>query len=217
MRGMSIDFYCGSGSPYAWRVWLALEHKVLPYQLKMMSFDAGDLRTPQYTKLNPRQRVPVIVDRGFVLYESAAIVEYLEDAHPQSGVPLFPTSVQARATVRRLVREADEYLAHPMEGLAAQILFTPKDKWDAGVIAKARDDFVKELAHFEQALASDFLADRVGAADFTVYPLIALALRMERRKPDLGVGAAIGPRLGAWMKRIEALAYFDRTRPPHWK
>jgi glutathione S-transferase len=40
---MSISFYCGSGSPYAWRVWLALEHKQLAYDLKMLSFSAGDL------------------------------------------------------------------------------------------------------------------------------------------------------------------------------
>jgi len=40
---MAIDFYYGSGSPFAWRVWLALEHKALPYELKVMSFDSGDL------------------------------------------------------------------------------------------------------------------------------------------------------------------------------
>lgn len=35
---MSITFYYGSGSPYAWRVWLALEHKRLPYELTVLSF-----------------------------------------------------------------------------------------------------------------------------------------------------------------------------------
>ncbi|MGH8534801.1 MAG: glutathione S-transferase family protein, partial [Gammaproteobacteria bacterium] len=58
---MSITFYCGSGSPPAWRVWLGLEHKQLPYELKMLSFSAGDLKTEEFTQLNPRQKVPVLV------------------------------------------------------------------------------------------------------------------------------------------------------------
>src|SRR5229473_6821470 len=81
-NAMALAFYYASGSPYAWRVWLALEHKGIPYEMKTLSFDAGDLRKPEFLKLNPRHRVPVIVDDGFVLYESAAIVEYLEDREP---------------------------------------------------------------------------------------------------------------------------------------
>ena len=38
-----ITFYYGSGSPFAWRVWLALEHKKLAYDFKLMSFSDGDL------------------------------------------------------------------------------------------------------------------------------------------------------------------------------
>jgi glutathione S-transferase len=82
---MTIDFYYGSGSPYAWRVWLALEHKALPYKLHVMSFDKGDLKTPSFLRINPRGRVPAIVDNGFPLFESAAILDYLDDAYPGSG------------------------------------------------------------------------------------------------------------------------------------
>src|SRR5262249_4157483 len=76
---MALTFYYGSGSPFAWRVWLALEHKHIPYTFKRMQFDNGDLHTPEYLAINPRHKVPAIVDDGFALYESAAIVEYLED------------------------------------------------------------------------------------------------------------------------------------------
>ena len=77
---MALTLYYLSGSPYAWRVWLALEHKGIPYQLRSMSYDAGDFQKPEFAALNPRRRVPVIVeDDGFALYELAAIVEYLDE------------------------------------------------------------------------------------------------------------------------------------------
>jgi glutathione S-transferase len=79
---MTVTLYYGSGSPYAWRVWLALEHKQTPYDLEVLSFDTGDLEKPEFLELNPRHKVPVLVDGGFVLYESAAIVEYVEERWP---------------------------------------------------------------------------------------------------------------------------------------
>lgn len=216
---MSVIFYCGSGSPYAWRVWLALEHKQIPYELKLLSFDAGDLRTPEFLKLNPRHRVPVIVDGDFVLYESAAILEYLEDQYPaaDSRQALFPASIRQRAVVRRLVREIDQYFSEGVERLVGQILFTPKEKWSEEEIATGRKTCQKELAYFEDALNGDFLAGDLSAADFSLYPLLALGLRMMKRKPELAMDAALGPKLNSWKRRIEALPYFRRTYPPHWK
>ena len=43
---MALDFYYASGSPYAWRVWLALTYKAIPFDWKLLSFDAGDLQKP---------------------------------------------------------------------------------------------------------------------------------------------------------------------------
>ena len=53
------SLYYGSGSPYAWRVQLALEHKALAYERKVLSFSAGDTRKPEFLALNPRHRVPI--------------------------------------------------------------------------------------------------------------------------------------------------------------
>ena len=75
---MAVVLYYGSGSPYAWRAWLALEQKGASHEVRTMSFAAGDLRTAEFLALNPRRRVPVLVDNGFVVYESAAIVEYID-------------------------------------------------------------------------------------------------------------------------------------------
>ena len=72
-RTPSRTFYYGSGSPYAWKVWLALEHKQLEYDLKLLSFDRGETRAPEFRALNPRGKVPTLVDDGLVLWESSAI------------------------------------------------------------------------------------------------------------------------------------------------
>jgi glutathione S-transferase len=212
---MAVTFYYGSGSPYAWRVWLALEHKHVAYELKTMSFSAGDLRKPEYLAINPRHKVPAIVDEGFALYESAAIVEYLDEQYP--GPKLFPGDERQRALVRRMVQEADQYYALAMEKLVDQVLFTAPDKWDAGKISDGRQGVAKELSLWEGLMRGDYLAGELSAADVTLYPLIALSVRMEKRKPDLDLHSAIGPRIAAWMKRIEALPYFQKTWPPHWK
>ena len=58
---MALTLYYMSGSPYAWRVWLALEHKQIPYELKTMSYDAGDFKKPEFLALTRRRKVPVWV------------------------------------------------------------------------------------------------------------------------------------------------------------
>jgi glutathione S-transferase len=214
-----IHFYCGSGSPYAWRAWLALEHKALPYELHMMSFSGGDLRSDAFRAINPRGKVPAILDGTFRLAESAAIVEYLDDAYPDAGERLFPPDVQARATARRMIRDADEYLAHAMETLVEQVLFTAADKADPALIAAGREGVMAELGVLEHGGGAPFMmGGTVGAVDFTLYPMVALLLRMEARKrPDLRIGEALGPRLRAWMTHMEGLPCFERTYPPHWR
>jgi glutathione S-transferase len=212
-----LTFYYGSGSPYAWRVWLSLEHKHIPYELRTMSFSAGDLKQPEYRAINPRGKVPSITEDGFALYESVAIVEYLDEKY-RSGPALFPGDVRQRALVRRLVQEADQYCAIAMEKVVDQVLFTPQERWDLDAIASARTALADELKIWERYATGDFLAgDLVSAADFTLYPLIALTQRMQRKKADLDVAAMIGPKVAAWMKRVEALPYFQKTWPPHWK
>lgn len=212
---MSIRFHYASGSPYAWRVWLALEHKALAYDLQLMSFSAGDLARPEFLALNPRHKVPVLVEDGFALYESAAIVEYLDEAHPER--PLLPAGLRDRAIARRQICEADHYLGRVLDSLGGQIFFRAQSEWDAQQIARDRATLAQELARFEQMLAGAWFAGGPGAVDYTVYPMIALAMRLELRAPELDLGKAVGPRTADWMRRFEALPAFAVTYPPHWK
>jgi glutathione S-transferase len=213
---MAITFHSASGSPYAWRVWLALEHKKLPYELRVLSFDKGDLKTPEFLAINPRGRVPALVEDGFAIYESAAIVEYLDHAHHE--LPLFPADVRAGATARRMIREVDEYVAHPVEELVDEVLFKKEPERDAAATAAARDKLAAELARWEAMLTGEWLVgSHVSAADHALYPLIALVQRMETRFGGFSLMSELGSRTRAWMKRIETLPYFQATYPPHWK
>jgi glutathione S-transferase len=212
---MALVFYYGSGSPFAWRVWLGLEHKRIPYEQKTVSFSAGDLRKPEYTAINPRQKVPAIVDDAFALYESDAILEYLDEKYPAPR--LFPGDAQQRALTRRMIREADLYFGGAMDAVIDEVLFKPQAEWDTDAIAKGHAAMAQELALWETLMRGDFLAGELSAADFTLYPLLALSLRSEKKKPDIDLRSIIGPKVTAWMKRIESLQYFQKTWPPHWK
>ena len=216
---MAITFYYGAGSPFAWRVWLALEHKALAYELRVLSFSEGDLKKPEFAALNPRRKVPVLVDADgeFVLYESAAILEYLDEAYPASGRPLFPGDARVRALVRRMVCEADNYVGPAVNRLLARILFTPEPQWNADKIAAARRDCMEELDTWAPQFRSDYLAGPLSAADLTLYPMVALALRCENKKPGLDLRAALPQPMRNWMQRIEGLPYFSKTWPAHWK
>ncbi|MGP0093555.1 MAG: glutathione S-transferase family protein [Xanthobacteraceae bacterium] len=213
---MALTLYYMSGSPYAWRVWLALEHKRIAYELKTLSYDGGDFQRPEFLALNPRHRVPVIVDDGFALYESAAIIEYLEERWPQEP-RLFSVDLRERAVQRRMVREADQYFAAALEYLATEVLFTPRERWSKKEIAAAGADVKGELAMWESTIAGDYLAGALSAVDFTFFPQVALVQRIGMRNPGLLPADLIGPKVSVWMRRMEALPATQKTWPPHWR
>src|SRR5512144_2781732 len=93
-----LRFFYASGSPFAWRVHLALEEKGLDYEGTLLSFQAGDLKKPDYVAISPHAKVPALVDGETSLYESQPILEYLEERHPAR--PLLPPDPAARALVR---------------------------------------------------------------------------------------------------------------------
>ena len=78
---MAIDIYWGSGSPYAWRVLLALEYKRVPYRSHLLQFSKQEHKSPQMLRLNPRGRVPVLKDGEHDIIDSVAICQYLADKH----------------------------------------------------------------------------------------------------------------------------------------
>jgi glutathione S-transferase len=213
---MALTFYFGSGSPFAWKVWLTLEHKGIAYTARRLSFDKDETRTPDYLKVNPRGKVPAIVDDGFALYESNAICEYLEEKYPQN--PLLPNEAKGRAVVRRLIGEADDSLYKASSDLMDKVLYVPAAERDAMAIGEAKAKLREELKHWQNYLKGDFFAGALSLADFAIYPYMRMPVRVEERVSGQGLKREELPtNVAAWLKRIEALPYFERTIPPHWK
>jgi glutathione S-transferase len=215
---MSMQFFYLSGSPFAWKVWLALERKRIDYDLKVLSLDRGDLTTGEFRAINPRGKVPAIVHDGFRLFESAAIVEYLEEAFPVSGDPLWPEDLRLRALGRRIAAETEAYLYPPIRRMVLQLALRRNGEPDSEVIAKANQSAAENLALLAPSVRADFiLGDQPTVADFALYPQVALLRRLDRRYPSFGIGSAVPGTLTRWQHCVESLPYFDKTWPPHWE
>src|SRR5688572_6080932 len=76
-----------------------VHHLELPVELVMVDLLRGAQKTPAFTALNPNQRMPVLEDGAFVLWESNAIAQYLAAQRPASG--LWPTDPARQADVSR--------------------------------------------------------------------------------------------------------------------
>jgi glutathione S-transferase len=103
------------------------------------------------------------------------------------------------------VREADQYLA----AIGTRYATAPSEE--------TAKDLQQELALWEGVATNDYLAGDLSAVDLTVYPLIALFVRLASRRPDFVKDDFVGPRLSVWMDRMQALPIVQHTRPPHWK
>src|SRR5437763_585216 len=74
---MSLKLYVFPPSPRGFKILFAAHHLGLDYELRLVDLTKGDQKSPAFLALNPNGRMPVLVDDGFVLWESNAIVEYL--------------------------------------------------------------------------------------------------------------------------------------------
>lgn len=87
-------------SPYVMSVFVALTEKKLPFEIRTVDLDARANNEPDYAQISLTQRVPTLIDDGFALSESSAIVEYLDEAFPDP--PMFPSDRQQRARARQV-------------------------------------------------------------------------------------------------------------------
>jgi glutathione S-transferase len=215
---MALDFYTGHGSPYGWRVWLALELKKAPYEVKILSFQSGDTRKPEFVALNPRHTVPTIVEDGHVVWESLAILEYLDERHP-AGPKLYPGDAKSRARVRRLIQEMEGYLdKEGIDPITTEYFGKDGAPPDSERVEKARKRLEEELHYFAKEIRGKYIAgDDPSAADLVLYPWYGYVKRITFRKPETKLTDLVPPTLKAWAERIEAWPFYDKTFPAHWR
>ena len=95
-----MKLYSYFRSSAAFRVRIALNLKGLAYEPAFVHLARGEHRAPGYGALNPQALVPTLEDAGKLLTQSLAIIEYLDETHPEH--PLLPTDAPGRARVRSL-------------------------------------------------------------------------------------------------------------------
>ena len=113
----TLHGYWRSSATY--RVRCALELKAIPYTVAAVSLvaDGGQHNAEAYRALNPLAEVPTLTIDGVPIAQSVAILELLEELHPQ--VPLLPSAPLDRARVRQMV-EAVNSGVHPIQNLKVQ-------------------------------------------------------------------------------------------------
>ncbi|KVU38027.1 glutathione S-transferase [Burkholderia ubonensis] len=110
----------------------------------------GEHKRPEFLRLNPAGKVPVLVDGELVIPESAAIVLYLADKYPQKA--LLPVDLAARAQAYRWVMFAVTELEQPLWRITRHTMLYPPDKRLPADIALAREDFVNMAAILDRHL-----------------------------------------------------------------
>jgi glutathione S-transferase len=219
---MAIELYWGSGSPFAWRALLALEWKRIPYTSKLISFSKGEHKAPGFTAMNPRSKVPVLKDGGVTLYETLAILNYLERKQPEPA--LFGRTPSEAAAIWREISECIYYFEQPAFEMIGPVFFGGVNE-KADAIKAAAVTLHSELARIETILttANWLVGGEPSAADIWWYPetmLVERAGANAAAQPlnlDLAAIAKRYPAIGRWQKRMETQPGYERTYPPHWK
>jgi glutathione S-transferase len=133
---------------------------------------AGEHKRPDFLRLNPAGKVPVLVDGDLIIPESAAIVLYLADKFREKG--LLPPDLRQRAQAYRWIMFAVTELEQPLWRISKHTALYPEDKRLPADIALAREEFLAMAAVLDSHLEGRrFIAgDRITAADCVTAYLI---------------------------------------------
>ena len=211
-----------SGSPYAWRVQLALEFKGVPYVSHRLDGGKQEHRASAFLALNPRGKVPVLKTGDTAMYESVAIIAFLDRMHP--AVPLFGLTAQEEGRVWQRVLEFENYTRDLFDVEIVRPLLRGYAKDDPEAMRASAVQAIEALGWMEQTLSTTpYLAgDDISAADVVALPNIQMLRRVAARPEAIQMALGLDtltaglPALGAWLVRMEAMRGYDAAYPPHW-
>jgi len=201
---MGIKLYYHPLSTYSLRVLIAFAEKEIPHELVLVDMVARRHREEPYLSLNPYGRVPTLEEDGFVLFESTAILNYLEATRPSP--PLLPADPRSRALVDMHMKLCDLQLTRQAGTIIFPKRFLPKERWNATAIAEAKAEIEKHLAILDRQLVGKtyLVAEQFSLAEVCYAPFLEFLPLMEITPP---------PSVAAWSARLLARPSAVATRP----
>jgi glutathione S-transferase len=217
-----MTLYWGSGSAYAWRVMLALEHKGLSYESQLLHFDKQEHQSPHMLRMNPRGRVPVLKDGDYVVFESLAVLYYLDLKYPKP--PIFGITPEESGVIMRVICEFQAYAEASLMKIV-EAVFSGQVAGRFEELSDAMHVVGREARTIEGRLSKELwiVGENYSAADMVIFPGIQLLRRALAKPGAAELGARFlpmeknYPALARWIERIEHLPGYDRTYPPHWE
>ncbi|HEV7432947.1 MAG TPA: glutathione S-transferase family protein [Steroidobacteraceae bacterium] len=219
---MAIDLYWGSSSAYCWRVLLALEHKGLDYKSHVLKFDQQEHKAPQLLAMNPRGQLPVLRDGDYVVFESVAILYYLDRKYPEPAI--FGRSPEESGVIMRVICEYQAYAEPSLMQIVSHMLYAREPNMGDGaaeLMSEAMHRVAGEARTIERRLAqSDWVVgESFSATDMVIYPDIRLLLRALQKPAAHELAARFlpleinYPALGRWLDRVAAIAPKSAAEP----
>ena len=201
---MGIKLYYHPLSTYSRRVLIAFAEKKIPHELVVVDMAARRHREEPYLSLNPYGRVPTLEEDGFVLFESTAIINYLEATRPTP--PLMPADVRSRALVDMHMKLCDLQLTRQAGTIVFPKRFLPKERWNTTAMADAKKDIEKHLAILDKHLKGKtfLVAEQFSLADVCYVPFLEFLPLMEIVPPSA---------VAAWSQNLQARPSSVSTRP----
>jgi glutathione S-transferase len=197
-----LKFYYAPISANSRRVWITLLEKQIPFEPIIIDLD-GEQFQSEFTAINPLQRVPAIVDNELRIFESLAILDYLEAKYP---VPeLMPKALDKLAIARMILMVSVTELQPAAIALTKQLLGL---EIDPAIVEKSRQRAISILQFFE-----DTLGDRhyFTGSTFTVADIVAGTLVPSAAM--FGISLDPYPGLNAWLGRLSQRDSFRQTEP----
>ena len=176
---MTVELYVFPPSPRAFKVMAIANHLGIDTTLRMVDLVKGEQKSPEYAALNPNMRMPTLKDGDYVLWESAAIGQYLAGKKPGSG--LLPADEEARLDVTRWqfwdIAHWDPACALLIFENVVKPVVLMSGEPDSAAIAKGSESFHREARVLDgQLKGKKFVTgDTLTLADFSLGAAMNLA------------------------------------------